>query len=348
MAHLATSSTGVALYARPGRPGLVPDEQPRRPEAAQMPKARVASGHRRRNVQAAASAAPEAVAAIAVPPMTATDLKAALLDSLLGTERGLNARGETKAEINELISQLEAQNPTPSPTEATDQLSGNWKLVYTSSPAVMALLGLSRLPFVKVGDITQSIDGPGMTVENQIQISVPFSRTSFTTTASLEVRSPKRLQVKFEKGIISTPELLEDIELPDSLSVMGQAIDLSQVKSALQPFDATLRDAVAQLGSIISQQPDLQIPIENERAQGWLLTTYLDDDTRVSRADGGSVYVLVKDVSLVEGTDALEVAEVVDAAGDAAEADVVDTTEVVDEDTIVDVPPPVDPEVLEP
>lgn len=43
--------------------------------------------------------------------------QAALLDSLFGTERGLAARSEVRAEINELITQLEAKNPTPSPTE---------------------------------------------------------------------------------------------------------------------------------------------------------------------------------------------------------------------------------------
>ncbi len=43
--------------------------------------------------------------------------QAALLDSLYGTERGLAARSEVRAEINELISQLEAKNPTPNPTE---------------------------------------------------------------------------------------------------------------------------------------------------------------------------------------------------------------------------------------
>jgi hypothetical protein len=46
-------------------------------------------------------------------------LQAALLDSLFGTERGLSARSEIRAEINELITQLEAKNPNPSPTEVT-------------------------------------------------------------------------------------------------------------------------------------------------------------------------------------------------------------------------------------
>lgn len=225
--------------------------------------------------------------------MSIQSLKSALLDSLFGTERGLTARGETKAEINELITQLESQNPTPSPSEAIELLTGNWKLVYTSNSELIALLALSRIPFVTIGDIVQKIDG--QTAENQIQISVPFSRTSFSTVASLEVRSPTRLQVKFEEGIVRTPELLEDIDIPSSVSVMGQTVDVS---AALKPIESSVKDAVAQIGSFISQQPDLKIPISGERAQTWLLTTFLDDDTRIMRGDKGSVYVLVKDVSI--------------------------------------------------
>ncbi len=37
--------------------------------------------------------------------------QAQLLDSLFGTERGLSASSEVRAEINELILQLEAENP---------------------------------------------------------------------------------------------------------------------------------------------------------------------------------------------------------------------------------------------
>ena len=40
--------------------------------------------------------------------------QAQLLDSLFGTERGLSASSEVRAEINELITQLEAKNPNPS------------------------------------------------------------------------------------------------------------------------------------------------------------------------------------------------------------------------------------------
>ena len=46
-------------------------------------------------------------------------LQASLLDSLFGTNRGANANAEVRAEINELILQLEAKNPTPAPNEVS-------------------------------------------------------------------------------------------------------------------------------------------------------------------------------------------------------------------------------------
>lgn len=49
--------------------------------------------------------------------MTRQEIRLALLDSFWGIERGLNASSETRAEINELITQLEAVTPIPEPTE---------------------------------------------------------------------------------------------------------------------------------------------------------------------------------------------------------------------------------------
>jgi len=229
--------------------------------------------------------------------MSVADIKAALLDSLFGTERGLSARSEVRAEINELITQLEAKNPTPSPTEMMSMLDGNWKLVYTSNSELLAILALSKLPFVTIGDITQNVDTVTSAVENKVQISVPLSRTAVSTKASFEVRSPKRLQVRFEQGVIKTPELLSDIEIPDSISVMGQSLDLSQVKGVLQPVSQGLSGIISQVGNLISQTPDLSFPI-GDQSQTWLLTTYLDEDTRITRGDGGSIFILVKDVSI--------------------------------------------------
>jgi hypothetical protein len=64
-----------------------------------------------------ARAAPSPAASPRRPRARWPRWQAALLDSLFGTERGLAARSEVRAEINELITQLEAKNPNPSPTE---------------------------------------------------------------------------------------------------------------------------------------------------------------------------------------------------------------------------------------
>lgn len=96
------------------------------------------------------------------------ELKAQLLDSMFGIERGLSASAELRGEINELVTQLEALNPTPSPNEALEKLQGEWKLVYTSNSELIALLALSRLPLVRVGDITQTVDAVTCNVTNKV------------------------------------------------------------------------------------------------------------------------------------------------------------------------------------
>lgn len=78
------------------------------------------------------SAAPVAVAepeeVEEAKPTEIERLKKALVDSFYGTDRGLKATSETRAEIVELITQLEANNPTPAPTEALTLLNGKWIL----------------------------------------------------------------------------------------------------------------------------------------------------------------------------------------------------------------------------
>lgn len=57
------------------------------------------------------------------------ELKRCLVDSVYGTELGFRAGPEVRAEVSELVSQLEAANPTPAPTEAPRALDGNWILL---------------------------------------------------------------------------------------------------------------------------------------------------------------------------------------------------------------------------
>lgn len=52
--------------------------------------------------------------------------------------------------------------------QAERKLDGQWKLVYTSNSELFGLLALSRLPFVTVGDITQTVQASTLTVENKV------------------------------------------------------------------------------------------------------------------------------------------------------------------------------------
>lgn len=225
------------------------------------------------------------------------ELKRALVDSLVGTDRGLKASSDVRAEIVELITQLEAKNPTPAPTQALPLLNGKWILAYTSSSELFPLLAAGTLPLVKVGEISQFVDSNALTVENSVTFTGPIATTSFSTSASFEVRSPKRVQIKFEEGVIGTPQLTDSIEIPESVQVMGQKVDLKPFQGLLK----SLQDAASSVARTISGQPPLKFPIRTDKAQSWLLTTFLDEDLRISRGDGGSIFLLLK-----EGSDLLE------------------------------------------
>ena len=228
-------------------------------------------------------------------------VKSRLLDSFYGTNRGLSASSKTRAEVNELISRLEAMNPTPSPSYELAALSGKWRLVYTSNSEVMFLLAAENLPGLNVGDITQTIDGVGGRVENRVVFSAPMLESSVSANASFEVRSPKRLQVKFDEAGVETPTIVADVfqymSLPMTVDVMGQSIDTAPLADLMQPFQSGLTDALNGVKSAVSGLPSLKVPLPESASPGseaWLLTTYLDGDLRIARGDGGSVFVLTK------------------------------------------------------
>ncbi len=233
------------------------------------------------------------VAVVEEKPKEIDSLKKALVDSFYGTDRGLKATSETRAEIVELISQLEAKNPTPAPTEALTLLNGKWILAYTSFAGLFPLLSRGTLPLVKVAEISQTIDSENLTVQNSVQFSGPLATTSITTNAKFEVRSPKRVQIKFEEGIIGTPQLTDSIVIPENVELLGQKIDLTPFKGLI----TSVQDTASSVVKTISSQPPLKFSISNSNAESWLLTTYLDEDLRISRGDGGSIFVLIKEGS---------------------------------------------------
>ncbi|RWW00432.1 hypothetical protein GW17_00036602 [Ensete ventricosum] len=157
------------------------------------------------------------------------DLKRCLVDSLYGTELGFRASVEDRADILELVNQLEAANPTPAPTEAPELLDGNWILL---------------------------------------------------------------IQVQFKEGTFQPPEISSTLDLPEKFDIFGQSINLKPFQQTLNP----VQEAVANVTGSISGQPPLKLPLPGNRAESWLLITYLDKDFRISRGDGG-LFVLAKEGS---------------------------------------------------
>ncbi|KAI5601943.1 hypothetical protein BDE02_01G125000 [Populus trichocarpa] len=220
------------------------------------------------------------------------DLKRCLVDTVYGTEFGFRATPEIRAEVLELVNQLEAVNPTSAPVDATGVLDGKWVLVYTASSELLPLLAAGATPLVKVKSISQTIDSSNLSIVNSTTLSSPFATFSFSASATFEVRTPSRIQVEFKEGTLQPPEINSNIDLPENVELFGQKINLSPVQQSLNP----LQEAAANIGRTISGQPPLKVPIPGKQASSWLLITYLDEDLRISRGDGG-LFVLAKEGS---------------------------------------------------
>ncbi|MEH2407198.1 PAP/fibrillin family protein [Nostoc sp.] len=190
--------------------------------------------------------------------------KAALIDAIALTDRGLLATQVQKQAILAAIANLEDFNPTPRPVEASNLLDGNWRLLYTTSKA---LLNLDRLPFCKLGQIYQCIRVDTASVYNIAEISgLPYLSGLVSVAAKFEPVSDRRVQVKFERSIIGLQRLIE----------------YNSPVTFIQQIEAGIKFMA------------IDIAIKSDQQQGWLDITYIDNDLRIGRGNEGSVFVLSK------------------------------------------------------
>lgn len=190
--------------------------------------------------------------------------KAALIDAIALTDRGLLATQAQKQTILAAIVNLEDFNPTPRPVEASNLLDGDWRLLYTTSKA---LLNLDRLPFCKLGQIYQCIRVDTASVYNIAEISgLPYLSGLVSVAAKFEPVSDRRVQVKFERSIIGLQRLIE----------YNSPVTFIQQIEAGRKF------------------PAIDFAIKSDQQQGWLDITYIDNDLRIGRGNEGSVFVLSK------------------------------------------------------
>ncbi|GFH26426.1 PAP_fibrillin domain-containing protein, partial [Haematococcus lacustris] len=94
--------------------------------------------------------------------------------------------------------------------------------------------------------------------------------------------------------------VLAGLEIPDQLTVLGAAVDLTPLKRLIQdPLASGLGTARALLGAVAPQAAS-QV---GEATSLWMLTTYLDDSLRISRDDNGAVFVMLKEITLYDESD---------------------------------------------
>ncbi len=190
--------------------------------------------------------------------------KTALFEAIAATNRGLLATELEKQAILVAIANLEDINPTPRPVEAQDLLNGNWRLLYTSS---RALLNLDQIPLYKLGQIYQCIRVETNSVYNIAEIfGLPFLESLISVAAKFEPVSSRRVNVKFERSIIGLQRLI-GYDDPDNFI---QQIEFGKKFTAID------------------------FPLKSSEQQGWLDITYIDSNLRIGRGNEGSVFVLTK------------------------------------------------------
>ncbi|QLE54968.1 PAP/fibrillin family protein [Nostoc sp. TCL26-01] len=190
--------------------------------------------------------------------------KTALLDAIAGTNRGLLATQQQKQAILAAIATLEDLNPTPRPVEAPNLLEGNWRLLYTTSKA---LLNLDRVPVYKLGQIYQCIRVETTSVYNIAEIyGLPYLEGLVSVAAKFAPVSERRVQVKFQRSIVGLQKLI---------GYTSPANFIQQIEAG-KKFTA------------------IDVPIQSDTQTGWLDITYLDNDMRIGRGNEGSVFVLSK------------------------------------------------------
>ena len=190
--------------------------------------------------------------------------KSTLIDLIVGTNRGLLANQQQQQAILAAIANLEDFNPTPNPLGASNLLEGNWRLLYTTSKA---LLKIDRFPFCKLGQIYQCIRVESNSVYNIAEIyGIPSLEGLVSVTAKFEPVSQRRVQVKFQRSIIGLQRLI-------GYTTPGNFIQQIELGKKFTAFDFL---------------------IQSEQQQGWLDITYIDDDLRTARGNEGSVFVLSK------------------------------------------------------
>ena len=156
---------------------------------------------------------------------------------------------------------------------------------------------------------------PVLVARTVLEVSAPLVNASAFVLSELSFATPRRAQTRTIQAGLDTCEVVDTVSQyvspPVSVRVLGVDIDTSAAaESIADPARLLVKDAVAALGDAVartaaalkgadeetglSKLVAAPVPSSFPGAHAWMLTTYLDEDTRVARGEGGSVYLFEK------------------------------------------------------
>lgn len=193
------------------------------------------------------------------------EMKGKLLEVAAATDRGQLATSAQKEAVEDLVSMLEAANPTDSPVD-TALIDGTWLLVYASKPLFKTtpLLLAAATPLLVVGQVKQTLRVDSGELVNDVDVTAfPLISATVSTTARVTPVTGERLELVVEKTGVKGKNIAGKLDLGG----IGGSLPVEQLYGKLKN------------GAV---------------PETFLDTFYLDEKMRISRGKGGAIYVYSK------------------------------------------------------
>lgn len=246
--------------------------------------------------------------------------KQLLIRLCANTDRGKNASPETAAAIEAQVRALEAANATRDPATSS-KISGKWALIYTGASAADAARRAAKEGVI--GSALTEVTGSSGNVSSVSSVTSNASTGNASLARYLQsgaAADPKKKEKPLGRtiGTLNVRRVVEnlgnfqDIDLASGvvfnraeLRVLGQSVKIT-IEASCAPVAApefgeeNVRLAVAfrEVRFELGAAPPFSAPLgwinDGKGPEGWLDTTYLDDDMRLGRGDKGSTFVTVR------------------------------------------------------
>ena len=230
---------------------------------------------------------------------TTTRIRHELRQAMAGTNRGKTATVAQQQTILRLVRQLEVTCPAPlqlltDPEMARQYLNGTWYLQYTSPSQIEENANIDdtdeQSPTTSTSDWT-----PQFATEGDANIpTTPFVARGTVTAAGVTIDTSTG---QVQQSIDTSTKRVENIVVnnawliraagtfrPSQTVPTRAVVSFDTLQLQLLPFTIDLGWIFAVIGTF-----------RNSRENGWLETTYVDEQWRIGRGNKGTLFILTRD-----------------------------------------------------